>query len=68
VEGHGMATEETNGSPLANVHAGTASDFIMRTLIMDFREHTKKKLDDILKFSVVRDSVFDPFQLSIDCF
>ena len=41
-------------SPLSGVHSGTASDFIMRTLIMDFREHTKKKLDDILKFSVVR--------------
>ena len=35
-------------------HFGTASDFIMRTLIMDFRAHTKKKLDDILKVGVVR--------------
>ena len=49
-----MASEDGVGSPLANVHAGTASDFIMRTLIMDFREHTKKKLDDLLKFTVVR--------------
>lgn len=42
-------------SPLSNASFGTASDFIMRTLIMEFREHTKKKIDDILKFGVVRE-------------
>lgn len=49
-----VAPDENGSFPLSTVHAGTASDFIMRTLIMDFREHTKKKLDAILKFGVVR--------------
>lgn len=31
----------------------TASDFIIKTLIFGFREHTKQKINDILKFSVV---------------
>ena len=50
----GTGTTETDPSAASALTVGTASDFIMRTLIMDFREHTRKKLDDILKFGVVR--------------
>lgn len=57
-----VVPDENGPFPLSTAHVGTASDFIMRTLIMDFREHTKKKLDAILKFGVVRFSIW-PFLL-----
>jgi hypothetical protein len=50
----GAGATEPDLSSTSSLGFGTASDFIMRTLIMDFRDHTRKKLDDILKFGVVR--------------
>lgn len=47
-------SQQDDAPNTSHLNFGTASDFIMRTLIMDFREHSKKKLDDILKFGVVR--------------
>lgn len=68
---HQIATPSTtnNGPNYANIPGApihnsmgdfqnqTAGDFIMRTLAMEFREHTSKRLNDILKFASV--SIFE---------
>jgi hypothetical protein len=37
----------------AEYFGSTAADFILRTLLTEFKEHTQGKIEEIMKFSIV---------------